>query len=215
MAGCASTGPTDQPIARKFQWFSYLAGEDIRDACRPGGGDRYRMVYNGVYTEQVRAYDVDVAAASLDAAVRGPSDLGQWSVSGWSDLLAPWRGETQSRALGEDELADLTVALDADGVFGPPNEGEELSSKGFFWTVAACRDGRFRFTGFAWPSARWDALTFDDRLFALDPVATPVNPPRRTNTGLPVTSEEQDRDHYAFHAKVGPDGLAGYGTLFK
>ena len=29
------------PLTRKFHWFSYVAGDDIRATCRPGDPDRF------------------------------------------------------------------------------------------------------------------------------------------------------------------------------
>src|SRR5947207_5833773 len=48
----------DEPIVRTFNWFSYVGGDDIRSACVPGGRDRVRLVYNALWEEQVRVYDV-------------------------------------------------------------------------------------------------------------------------------------------------------------
>ena len=48
----------DQPIVRSLNWFSYVAAEDIRAACRPGGRSRLRLIYNALWEEQVRAYEL-------------------------------------------------------------------------------------------------------------------------------------------------------------
>jgi hypothetical protein len=48
----------EQPVVRSFNWFSYVGGDDIRSACQPGGRNRVRLVYNGLWDEQVRVYDV-------------------------------------------------------------------------------------------------------------------------------------------------------------
>ena len=32
----------DMPVVRSFNWFSYVGGDDIRAACRPGGRSRVR-----------------------------------------------------------------------------------------------------------------------------------------------------------------------------
>jgi hypothetical protein len=61
LAGCAYHGSFDDPIQRRFQWFSFIGGDDIKAACRPGSSasiDRYRFVYNGRYAEQLRAYEL-------------------------------------------------------------------------------------------------------------------------------------------------------------
>src|SRR5690606_6468296 len=56
LAACTYRG-ADDPVSRKFSWFSYLNGDDIRRECVAGAADRYRFVYNGINVEQVRTYD--------------------------------------------------------------------------------------------------------------------------------------------------------------
>ena len=58
LAGCAYRGGIDQPVTLKATWFSYLNGDDIRSACVPGAPPKYRLVYNGNYDEQLRAYEL-------------------------------------------------------------------------------------------------------------------------------------------------------------
>jgi hypothetical protein len=48
----------DQPIVRSLNWFSYVASDDIRAACRPGARNRLRLVYNALWEEQVRTYEL-------------------------------------------------------------------------------------------------------------------------------------------------------------
>src|SRR5260370_39356006 len=62
----------EQPIVRTFNWFSYVGGDDIRSACVPGGRNRVRLVYNALWEEQVRVYDVFLqpdGTAGLDIGV--------------------------------------------------------------------------------------------------------------------------------------------------
>jgi len=62
----------EQPIVRSFNWFSYVGGDDIRSACEPGGRNRVRLIYNALWEEQVRAYDVFLqpdGTAGLDIGV--------------------------------------------------------------------------------------------------------------------------------------------------
>src|SRR5258708_8497990 len=58
LAGCSYPGGIDNPLVRKFEWFSYVAGDDIRSKCGPGSPPQYRLVYNANWDEQVRAYDL-------------------------------------------------------------------------------------------------------------------------------------------------------------
>ena len=48
----------EQPIVRTFNWFSYVGADDIRSSCEPDGRSRLRLIYNGVWEEQVRAYEI-------------------------------------------------------------------------------------------------------------------------------------------------------------
>ncbi|MBL4614721.1 MAG: hypothetical protein JKY27_07605 [Magnetovibrio sp.] len=210
LAGCASQGSSDNAIGRKFSWFSYMEGGDIRAACAPGAAARYRLVYNAVYGEQVRTYDLD-ANGGLDVRVIEPVNLKHISIHSLADVLSPWRGKTASTTLSVNAVEKIEAALLNDGVFGPPAIGTELSSKGFFWTIAACRQGRYSFTALAWPSPAWDAMSFDQVLFGFDPVAVRVNPPRKTALGRNLVGGEYDKNKIEFHTKVGENGL--YGTL--
>lgn len=220
VTACASQGPTDNALERKFSWFSYLEGRDIRATCGPGADDRYRLVYNGVYTEQVRTYDLDAAGqpgehlgGQLDVRVIAPVNLSEVHISSLSDLLSPWRGKTASVPLSPSAFEKIEEALSLDGVFGPPAVGTELSSKGFFWTIAACHQGRYHFTAVAWPSPAWEVMSFDDVLFALDPVAVAINPPRKTELGRNLVRPVERNHEVEFHTKVGENGLYGSNPL--
>lgn len=209
LAGCASQGPNDNPVARKLSWFSYMEGGDIRAACGPNAPNSYRLVYNGVFTEQVRSYDLG-ADRRLNVGVIEAADVSQFSISTLGGLLNPWRAKTAFRNLSDAEVGRITSALERDGAFGAPAVGTELSSKGFFWTIAACHRGRYHFTALAWPSPSWLNATFDDVVFDLDPSPIAVNPPRRTDT-----TRDTKRGRYGhvieneFHTKVGENGLFG------
>ena len=48
----------EKPIVRSFHWFDFVAADDIRAACVPGGRNRLRLIYNALWEEQVRAYDI-------------------------------------------------------------------------------------------------------------------------------------------------------------
>ena len=217
LAGCAAQpGGADNPITNKFQWFSYIEGGDFRNACGPGAPDRYRIIYNAVYTEQVRIYELTSAPMRLHTRVLLPMDLRDFRVDSLGGLLDPWRGQAAGADLSAPDMDALVADLDAFGAFGSPNQGAELSSKGFFWTVAACHKGRYHFTGFPWPSAQWDQARFTTRLFALDPTGVPVNEPRKTKTSreLGTPKGPQKNPVQQYHLKVGKNGLVGWGTLF-
>lgn len=212
LSGCASSGPTDNPIVRKFSWYSYLEGGDIRATCGPDAENQYRLVYNGVFTEQVRTYDISTDG-QLDVGVIEPAHLDHLSVSSLGDLLNPWRAKTANRMMDPAQIADLQNALQLDGAFGAPAVGTELSSRGFYWTIAACHQGQYHFTAVAWPSSTWNSATFPDVLFALDPSVIPVNPPRDTGPLRSTTRRSPGNFVNEFHTKVGENGLAGFAPI--
>ena len=217
LTACAATqGSDSNPFLRKFQWFSYVEGGDFRESCKT---DRYRMIYTAVYTEQVRIYDVtaEPSSGTLHTRIINTANVKDLeSVETWQTLLKPWRGTSIDTTLSPDELSGLVDDLESVGVFGSPNAGEELSSKGFSWTIAACHNGQYHFTGFAWPSDKWATLSFSDRLFALDTTRLAVNPPRKTFTSRRFGKPQLPGGHAQpeFHMKVGKNGLAGSGALF-
>jgi len=215
VAGCTAVdGSSDNPVARKFQWFSFIEGGDFKQTCTPGAPDRYRMIYNGVYTEQVRIYDLHGDTGALDARLIEPMDLKNIEVSSFSDLLNPWRGVVVSRALTTDQTVSVIDALDADGAFGPPAVGVQLPSMGFYWTIAACHNGAYHFTAMAWPSDAWDSALFPSALEAIDPIEQPVNPPRKTKLVRDTIGTKSIDTRTEFFLKVGENGLTGLGPVF-
>ena len=214
LAGCVSLGPTSNPIERKFQWLSYIEGEDFREACGPSQTSQYRMVYNGIYTEQLRTYDLS-ASGDLRVEVIGGEDLMELEVSQPSDLLNPWRGKIVNFQLDDVDVENIVTALDHDGIFGPPNAGLELSSKGFFWTIAACHEGQYHFMAVNWPSDTWEALTFDDALKQVDLTNIAFNTPRKTDLRRDREFGVNQATDIEFHTKVGQRGLARLSDLFQ
>ena len=70
VSGCTyRAGGIESPITRKFQYFSYLNADDIRANCVAGTPAQYRLVYNAVYSEQVRAYDLRRSATGEGAVL--------------------------------------------------------------------------------------------------------------------------------------------------
>ncbi len=204
LAGCAyDSGGMDNPVERRLQWFSFIAGADIRAGCGPGAPDRYRLVYNGFWREQVRIYELG-EGGRLAAAVHGPADL--WSVRG-GDLLAPWRGWRVETVLNPAQKSRFLDSLAASGWRDPPPLGARLPSDGFYWTAVACEGGRFRFNAWLFPSAAFGALSFPPVLEAL------------ANTGVAIAPADPfayvgkyDQPHLAaerWFVTVGADGLTG------
>lgn len=213
LCACAYTG-ADDPVSRKFSWFSYLNGDDIRQSCSAGGPDRYRVVYNGINIEQRRTYDLTVGAGrrghSMAVRIIGASDLSDFSAS---DLFGPWRGAAADTWLLDGQLAEIVGAMERDGNWGGPPFGLRLPSIGFYWVVVSCRGGRFFFDAYLWPAERFRQAELPGRLLALDPTGVALNPPRDATESL-VYPDRASEDSRNYTLDVGRDGLVGIRTLF-
>lgn len=205
LSACAYRGgDIGDPITRKFHWFSFVEGEDIRATCQPGTPDRFRLVYNGIYDEQLRIYELDALRRLLVVRVARPGDSGRLSSD---DLLAPWRAAEEKVPLDEAAYAGLLSAFDAGGMFQPPPVGLELPSRSYFWTAALCKDGRYGFTAWKPPAADFDTLAFARTLFALDPTGIPVNEPKPVRFDPQWEDQARRLQVVTFTLKVGQTGL--------
>lgn len=223
VASCAyQPGGGDNPVARNLTWFSYLNGDDIRGQCKAGAPDRYRFVYNGIYAEQVRTYDLTVEGGGADPVLRirvlgRRGDIGRITLDGPSAVFSPWSGRTETVHLRPQDLARLREAMAAGGVFAPLAGRLELSSDSFYWVVAACRGGAFAFNAYRWPSPRFEAAAFPGLLLAWDPSGIPVNPPRQATPEQiygRVMSPSDLRTAQRFDLAAEGNGLIGVGRLF-
>lgn len=206
LAGCAyGPGTLDDPIGRKFAWFSFLDAGDLRADCAPGRPDRWRLVYNGAYDEQVRIYQLDGPTRRLSQRVIGPADLSRGWTAG--DPLGPWRGAAAVAALDAGQYAALSRAFEEGGLYGPAPEGLRLASERFWWLAAACRGGRFFFNAWLYPTPRFERLGLWPALARLDVTGVPFNPPRPPGPRL----RDPDRELADFTVEVGRLGLRGIG----
>ena len=215
VSGCAYGGGIDNPVQQKFVWFSYLAGDDIREGCAEGSPERYRLVYNARYDEQLRTYEVLADEIDGGGFVTARSQ-GQASVADLrsDDLLAPWRWQKAQARLDGQAMQKLRDSLSVAGFYDRPALGLELNSKAFSWAAVGCREGRFFFSGWQHPSTEFETLGFPTILFAHDQTGQDINPPR------PLTPSELGRfDNSArsyggvprFLVTVREDGLSGGG----
>lgn len=217
LAGCAYRGEIDEPITLKVTWFSFLNGDDIRPACVPGAEPWYRLVYNGAYDEQLRAYEVvgDGAGGAYYTArvLGGPGlDVSRLSLTD-PQAMARW---TKARdRLGPADLQALEAALAASGAFEAAPVGLRLASEQFYWIVSLCRDGRFHFNAWLYPSARYERLRFPGVLLRHDGTGVAVNPPRKV-VGIERARRDVKRDGSPqnFDLEIGENGLARHRTLF-
>src|SRR5206468_6650622 len=101
----------EQPVVRSFNWFSYVAADDIRSACDSGGRNRMRLGYNALWEEQVRAYEIfmqpDGTAGGdigvVNDQIRGGNLTSLSLGSDGSNVTAPWRMRKGQRVLNASE----------------------------------------------------------------------------------------------------------------
>ena len=174
----------------------------------------YRFVYNAIYGEQVRIYDVTLGRdgrGELEAVVLpGGITLGGFTLG---DLAGQYNGARAETRIGFAEGRALQQAVAESGIDAPPPVGLRLRSDSFYWTVSTCVDGRFRFTAFEDPSPGFAALRFPAVLFRLDGTGVPINPPRpleATGPFQPNTRFETGpyrRTGPRFEIQVGQNGI--------
>jgi hypothetical protein len=216
LAGCAYRGGVDEPVARRASWFSYLDGGGLREACGPGTIDRYRLVYNGRYTEQLRSYEVTGDGAGGAILVSRALDEANLIDLRLDDLQAPWRWKRSESRLSPAEMQEFIGRLGQSGLFDPPPEGLRLDSWKFYWVASGCRDGVFQYSAWVHPSPRWDALAFPEFLFARDGTGVAVNPPRPVSVaeGAFARGPVDERGTTTrFSLQVDGKGLGGIVTL--
>ena len=217
LAACRSDGGVPgNPLGIKLQWFSFLDGDGFKDRCSAGDPDRYRLIYNARFDEQVRVYDVTRYREEAILVARAVSP--GFSLTQMQEFLDFGWHESKAR-LSAAEFSEFRRRLEQSGFFDATPVGLELYSPDFYWIGMSCEDGRFHYTAFARPSPEFDALTFPEFLFAHDETDIKVNPPREipaserfraTGGGVGPT---EDRDP-AFRMVVDEDGVAGNYALF-
>jgi hypothetical protein len=218
LAGCADTSRVDNPLLVRFSWFQYLAGQDIKAACTVADAPaRYRFVYNAVFDEQVRAYDLvrNDAGAELKARVSG-GDIRVLEFGFGSS----WRPEAIKResAAQLDPAAYLALVrqIEADGFGAAPQEGMRLQSYEFYWAVSACAGGRFHFNVWRNETPEFAALRFPALLFAQDKTdIAPARPYGNTYAAhLDRVRDKSGRDQN-FEMIVRDGGLMGTAPIFR
>jgi hypothetical protein len=208
----------EQPIVRSLNWFSYVASEDIRAACRPGERSRMRLIYNALWEEQVRTYEIFLQPDGTAGLTMGvlvdqgaATDVSSIRIGEPSDITGPWRMRRAQRLLSASATSELMGLFQASAAFGPPRDGLRLPDNDFWWTVASCRNGVWGFQAYHYPTDRFANVRFAEKLFALDNVGIAVNRPR------PLEPAELRRDMTTFRPGreradrwmlvVGKDGL--------
>lgn len=220
LGACSYTGAPTNIFEQRLTWFSYMAGDDIRAACAPGTPDRYRFVYNAVYGEQARAYDV-VALTGGGAVMRQQVDRGLViDVVPLQELFQLGVPDRTLVELPPEALAELERRMADSGVVAPPPVGLRLHSRGFFWIVTGCRDGDYFLTAYRHPSERFQEIRFDEFLFRADRTGIAVRRPGGAadfghRPGGPGCGSVRPEDREpCFTLQVGEDGLVDLATIF-
>ena len=173
----------DPPIVRSFNWFAFVGGDDIRANCGKDGRNRMRLVYNAIYSEQVRTYELFLQPDGTTGLGIGVlADQGVVSnllMNNGGDVLKPWSMKRGERILNPGETRDLMALFQESAAFGPPRDGQRLPDVDFWWTVASCRDGVWGFQAYHYPTDGFANVRFAQKLFSFDTVPVPVNPPRK------------------------------------
>lgn len=173
LSGCQAQGPASDTFGLRFRWLSYVQGDDILAQCQPGAPARIRLIYNAIFTEEVRTFDltaVDQGATLMATRLwRGSSaiTLRNGSLSGAVDPA-----QSGEAYLGPDETRAIVEALDASGFYDLPPDGLLLRSDDFFWVGSACIDGNFIVQ--AYPKDEFGRIQFAGLLASLDPIQRPL-----------------------------------------
>jgi len=223
-AGCTyGGGDIAEPFQRKFQWFSYVGGDDLKAECAPGRAPRYRFVYNATWEQQVRAYELERLQPGEGGLLRvhvlrgGARILQYWIFDTASSPAATTI--TRDVRISEEQYLALIRAAEASGFGAPSPAGLQLPSWDFYWVVSACADGRWHLNAWRQGQPGWDKLTFDRVLFTIDPTGVPVRrPPEWPRSWTEAdyrlsygrsTSNPDTRESDSFQLVVGREGLAG------
>lgn len=205
LASCTWTGgDIGDPLERKAHWFSFVEGSDIRSNCAAATPDRFRLVFNAVYDEQLRIYELDSLRRLLVIRVVDQGSTGRLS---FDDPLAPWRAVEAKVQLDEAAYNRLVGAFTQGGMFAPPPVGLELPSHSYYWTAATCHGGRYGFTAWKYPSPAFAAMGFDTALFALDTTGVPVNQARPRDYDPIWESKARRHEVPVFSLRVTGNGI--------
>lgn len=211
IAGCTSSGGTNNPFVRNFQYFSYLNGDDIRKECEAGKASRYRLIYNALYEQQVRTYDIRQPSGEKtgvqDTRVFSRGLGGELAVSLKGADFASFPHSTETLQYGD--LLAIDKALIDSGFEKPAQNGLVLHSDDFYWIAMVCREGAFKYYAWSRETADLEKLPLIEALSRKDSTDASVAPVRE-----PIIHDRGGR-HQAgrlgssgyFSVEVGDNGL--------
>jgi len=174
IAACQARGPADGRIGFRFQWLSYIQGDDIRDTCQAEGPDRVRLIYNADFNRDIRTFDLYLYDGAGQMEARRWASAATTLVIGGRINAAFDPQETAQVSLTAAQVRDITGALEASGFPGPVPVGEVLRSDAHFWVGLACVDGVFGIQ--TWNGDRLRDVRFAGLLESLDGIVEPLPP---------------------------------------
>ncbi|MFD2206218.1 hypothetical protein [Kiloniella antarctica] len=206
---CSYQGNIDKPYTQKATWFSYVGGDDIRARCAPGVTE-YRFIYNAVYDEQLRTYEIKGTpggAAEMTSRVQVGSGLKSNEIS-ISLPLAQFGWNKSVTNLSISDMAELELGLKETGAGEPITKGARLRSDDFYWVSALCYDGAFVFNGWKDVEDGFEHLSFMPFLLAHDETGIEVNSFRDVGTenAARMGQSKAERQKH-FNLEVGNNGL--------
>lgn len=166
-------GTPANPVERSLTWFSFLAGDDIRAACRAGGPDHYRFVYNGLYEVQIRAYELTPTPDGADLTTRARGRSGLVNRFTVDNPFGPWELVQSSAQLDNSKAAAIVEAYASAVASSPSSAGQQLDSNEYYWIVAGCSAGNYTLNAFLDPKVDVNALEFPKLLLAHDQSGVP------------------------------------------
>lgn len=217
LAACSYGGEDlDRPLTQRFFWTSIVNADDLRADCTAGRPERWRAVYNGSYEEQLRIYDLTAlpeGGARLEVQVQEAASLTRIELQ---RPLAPWQWQRAEATVSAAELAAFEAALAADGLAAAAPAGARLDSRGYYWVVTACRDGRLDFQVWRDPQdAPLNERGFVRWLTARDATGIALAAPRPFDRLDPAydSNRRGGGGGIAFTFTVGKDSLSGPGSI--
>ena len=219
LSACAYKGGSDHPVIRKFTWFSYIAGDDIRRVCGKSNGERYRFVYNAVYNEQVRTYDITPAGEGrfdVKIHVTSEADLTWLNLERSNpDFFKPWRPKISTTNIGAQDVEILKKTLQNARFFDSRPPAESIPSINFYWVISACIDGKFSQNAYVWPAENFKKAQFGKLLSAWDFTEIPFNPPRKTSNFSVFGTNDDTQYRNLFNLQFGSDGFIRHYVLIN
>ncbi len=195
LAACADTSRVNNPVVGRLSYFQYLAGQDIKSACTADAPARYRFVYNAVFDEQVRSYDLFQTTDGAKLAVNvGNSEIRVFEFPlAWPIRPEAVRRQAEATLDRADYLA-LIRQVEADGFGAPAQEGLRLQSYDFYWAVSACAGGKFHFNAWVNRTPGFAALRFPQLLYSHDTTTIPPAKPFANTYGAHVDRRRDDQN---------------------